>query len=356
MTDIAIAHEKLNSLGGAQQVAFELARTFDAPIYTAWYDEDVVPDDVEVRQLWPDWQRGVLRAPTPLTDAYHMLRWSWVEDLYQHDTIILNKTNTAWFVPKPGQTVVHYVHSPPRSTFDRWHTHEHGIIGRVAAIAQRAIYEHTWNYPDAIVTNSEVVAQRLERYLDREADRVVHPPVDTSEFGPGQAPTEDYYLTLGRLAGNKNVPEIVDAAEAVGVPLLVAGDGPERQAVERHAGEHTEVVGRVSEETKRELYAGAKAFVMHASQEDFGLTPIEALASGTPVIGVSEGYTQHQITDGGTGILYDRAGGVGLREAIRRFEREGVSRSESEITRAATPYDSEQFRKGMAAVVKDAQQ
>ena len=352
--DVAIAHEKLTGYGGAQHVAFEHARTFDAPIYTAWADDEYIPDDVEVRQLWPDWHEHVRKLPTALMDAYHMLQWSHVKELTEYDTVILNKTNCAWYVPTPDQTVIHYVHSPPRSTFDRWHQFEHGWISRIAAVAQRTIYEHTWNYPDAIVANSETVANRLDRYLDRQADAVVHPPVPVGEYSPAIAPTRDVYLTLGRLAGNKNVPEIIQSAKRAGVSLLVAGDGPKRKDVERTASAQTRVVGRVTEERKAELYSESSAFIMHASQEDFGLTPIEAMASGTPVIGVAEGHTTHQIEDGKNGILYDRENG-GLYDAIRRFERDGVDWPPGKIAEYANQYSAERFREDMRVVVDNAQ-
>lgn len=351
MSDIAIAHEKITGIGGAQKVAFELARTFDAPIYAGWVEDEYVPEDVEVRQLFTDRSKHLLNLPGVLVDAYHMLKWSWVKELYEYDTIILNKTNTAWFVPKPDQQVIHYVHSPPRSTFDRWHETEHGILGRIAAIAQRAIYEHTWNYPDYIIANSEVVSHRLERYLDRSADRVIYPPVAIDEYSPEKARTDGFYLTIGRLAHNKNVPAIVEVCEDENIPLKVAGEGPTMKEVEKVAGDNTEVLGYISEDEKQNLYSEAKATIFNASQEDFGITPVESLASGTPVIGVNEGYTQYQIQDGKNGILYNRNGGENLKQAIEQFEERGVQMDETEVSTTADEYHRERFRREMQEVV-----
>lgn len=350
--DIAIAHEKITGVGGAQHVAFALARAFDAPIYAAWKDEQYVPDDVQVRQLFSDRSRHLLKAPAYLTDAYHMIKWSWVEELYDYDTVILNKTNTQWFVPKPDQQIIEYVHSPPRSTFDRWHCNEHGLIGRIAAIAQRAIFEHTWNYPDQIICNSETVAKRMDRYLDRQADQVVHPPVDMGDYDPDNAPTGDFYLTLGRLAHNKKVVEIVETAKEYGLDLVVAGEGPQKPEIERKAGPNTKVLGYVTEKKKIELMAQAKAFIMNASQEDFGLTPIEAMASGTPVIGVAEGHTKHQIDDGTNGIWFDR-GNMDI--AIELFEQHGVSKTEREIAKDVRKYSAERFRTEMRRIVNESE-
>lgn len=348
---VAIAHEKITGIGGAQKVAFELARTFDAPIYTGWVEDEYVPEDVEVRQLFSDRSKRLLNLPGVLVDGYHMLKWSWVKELYEYDTVILNKTNTAWFVPKPDQQIIHYVHSPPRSTFDRWHDIEQSNLNRVAGIAQRAVYEHTWNYPDYIIANSEVVAHRLERYLDREADEVIHPPVPIDEYSPEKQATDGFYFTVGRLAPNKNVPAIVEACEAANVPIKIAGEGPTKENVENVAGENTEVLGYISEERKQELYSEAKATIFNASQEDFGITPVESLASGTPVIGVNEGYTKYQVQDGKNGILFNRNGGENLKRSIEQFENRGVQMDETEVSTTADEYHRKRFRRKMQEVI-----
>lgn len=339
--DIAIVHEKLLGHGGAQHVAYELARALDAPIYAGWVDTKYVPDDVTAIQVFSDRSRHILRLPIAFSDAFHMLAWVHRPELHDYDTVIINKTNCAWYVPKPQQTVLHYLHHPPRSSYDNWHRATPGWNKRALSHIERTVFEHTFNYPDTIIANSEVTAHRLTRYLNRQADDIVYPPVDTTRYTPDTTPTQDYYLTLGRLAPNKRVDEIITATQNQDQHLKVAGSGSQQHKLQSIADEHTTLLGQVPESAKPRLYAGARAFIFNAEQEDFGLTPIEAMAAGTPVIGIREGFTEHQINDGKNGILYDHGD---LEQAIQRFETDGVDWTPRKIADSVTPYSRERFR------------
>jgi len=209
------------------------------------------------------------------------------------------------------------------------------------------------------VCNSEIVARRARRYWGVEADRlrVVHPPVDVGTLSPTVAETQDHYLALGRLAPNKRVAELAARwSEYAGDrQLLVAGDGPERNRVEAAAGSNVSVLGWVSEERKRELLSSARGLIMPADAEDFGIVPIEALASGTPVIGVREGMTQHQIRHGTTGYLFAWNSPESLIESVSRLERDGVDWSKTEIAEWATRFGRSRFREEMREIVVEAQ-
>lgn len=335
-----ILHEKLVGHGGAQQVAFELARVLDAPVYAGWVDEEVVPDDVEAVQLFSEASRRLLALPGPLSDFYNMLAWQHVEQVYDYDVLVLNQTTCTWLVPKDDQAVVLYGHHPPRAPYDMWPHSEKTLLNAIVATAKRALYEHTLNYPDVVLANSALTASRFERYLDITPDNIVNPPVDTRSFSPDAAETGDYYLSLGRLAPNKRVPDIVRAASKADVELVVAGSGPMEENVREAAPGNVDVLGRVTEEEKRILLSGAKAFVMNAEREDFGLTPVEAMASGTPVIGVNDGYTTEHVRHGKNGLLYKRGR---LEAALRRFENNGVSMDDGQIRECASEHGIERF-------------
>lgn len=345
---VAIAHEKLLSYGGAQNVAFELARGFDAPIFTGWKDEAYIPDDVDVRQLFSRRSKQLLKAPVAVADAYHMLQWQHVPELYDYDTVIINKSNCLWFVPRREQTVIYYSHSTPRTTYDRWHLLDPSFKTRIAETIKRTVYRHPYDYPDKIVANSEVVAERYQRYYNIKVGDVVHPPVDVDSIDPNAAVTDGYYLTLGRLEHNKRVGEILEAVDKTGDELIVAGDGSERKRLERLANGATTFVGSVTDREKGELLAGAKAFIFNAEQEDFGITPIESMAAGTPVVGVNEGNTPNQITDGETGILFERGE---LVDAIERVDT--VDWDERILTRFAQQFSVQRFHERMQEVVDD---
>lgn len=318
MGETAILHKQLTGVGGAQHVAYELARGLDAPIYAAWVDQDVVPDDVEAVQLFGDTSRRLTDVHYTLRDSYMMLAFQHLPELYDYDRVVVNQTTGTWFVPREDQRVVQYAHHPPRSQYDMWHRRDPSLLSTAVATAQRVLYRPTMDYPDAIIANSETTARRFRKYFNIEVDAVVHPPVDTSHFDPDECVTGDYYLSLSRLEPNKRVVEIVEAFEEEGVPLVVAGTGSEGDSVRDAAGRHTEVVGHATEDQKIQLMSGARGFVMNAEQEDYGMTPVEAMASGTPVLGVDEGYTPRHITEGVNGVVY-RRGELGA--AIRRAER-----------------------------------
>jgi glycosyltransferase involved in cell wall biosynthesis len=212
--------------------------------------------------------------------------------------------------------------------------------------------------PDLLVANSEAVARRIKLYwgVPEERIRVVHPPVPIQEFSPSAGETSDYYVTLSRLDWHKNIAEIIQAFDGLDAQLLVAGDGPEADRLEELAGDNVEILGYVSEEHKRQLLSSAKSFVFNAQAEDFGIAPVEALASGTPILGVREGMTQHQVVENKNGLLFDR-GIDNIRDTVRRFETTDMQWSDQQIAEfAALNFSTEQFETGIRAVIDEATQ
>jgi glycosyltransferase involved in cell wall biosynthesis len=228
---------------------------------------------------------------------------------------------------------------------------------RVVRKCERVVYRGYASKPDMLITNSEPVASRIHRYWGQSRHRttVIYPPVSCDEYGPDMAETGDYYLSLSRLGLHKGVPEIAEAFHDVDGELRIAGDGEKRDQVETAAAGHEniDVLGYVSEQRKRELLAGAKALIVNSVNEDFGINAAEALASGTPIIGVREGMTQYLARDGVTGITFERGS---LPSAIERFEREGVALSEPEIAACADQFGADRFGAEMRQAVKAARE
>jgi glycosyltransferase involved in cell wall biosynthesis len=136
---------------------------------------------------------------------------------------------------------------------------------------------------------------------------------------------------------------------------VVAGDGPEREQLNRLAEDNIEFVGYVSEKKKQELLSGAKAFVFNGQNEDFGISPVEALAAGTPLLGVEEGMTQHQVFDGKNGYTFEREeSGATIREAIRRFERNGVAWSDEDIAASVERFSVTTFHRRIKTTIERA--
>lgn len=362
-SEIALAHWGEHVNGGGDRVAWELARTFeDAPLYVGWKDESIEPPDVETEQLitgrlneWALRRGGLARM------ASHLLGWQKADPLREYDVLLTSGNEPLFYVPPTEQVWVAYVHHTNRRQSDRIGELGDGPAATAKLLLYylvRVAFDHNTHKPDLFVANSEHVKRRMVRYwgVSPENIAVVYPPVDTDAYSPAAAETGSYYLTLSRLDWHKSVDEIVDAFDDLEARLVVAGDGPDRAALERRAGDNVEFRGYVDEGEKRELLAGAKAFVFNGQDEDFGISPVEALASGTPLLGVREGMTQYQVVDGKNGYTHVRDGSEGrtLAESVRTFEAEGVAWSDREIESFAERFSVGAFREGIRDAISRA--
>jgi len=361
MPDVAIAHKDYDVRGGGEVLSECLAEALDAPLYVGRLVDENVPADLDQAIHEIDlarWQRwAIRRGGAPRSFAY-MLAWQTAhEDLPDYDVVVASGNEPLWYVPSDDQAFVAYTHSTPRFQYDLFHERDHGLFDLGYNTAVRSLYLPNVRKPDLWLANSDVVARRMNLYWDVPTDaiRVVYPPVDVASYDPTAAPTEDVYLHLGRLAGHKRVGDLVDAFRGRDERLVIAGDGPERPSLERQAPPNVDVLGYVAEERKRTLYARAKALLFPAENEDFGMVPVEAMAAGTPVIGVKEGFTQYQIQHGENGLLYDRDGGAGLARALDHFGERGVAWGDDAIAGWAAEYFSrERFVEEMQQIVDTA--
>jgi len=322
--DVAILHDRLQIRGGAERVAFEIAREFDAPIYAGLVDDDVVPDDIESVELFgSQLDEFVYDHLPPMSSLYKAIRWSHVDDVWEFDTLIQTKEQAAWLMTSDDQTVVRYVHTPPRWMYDRWHSRSPGIGSRAMALGLRALHRGQPE-PTLWIANSDVVAKRASRAygVDPDEIRVIYPPVETSGLSARSHDyRDDYYVTIGRLRSHKRTEEIIRVCNETERRLVVAGDGPQRDYLEGIAGPTVDLVGYVSEAEKRRLLQEARGFIFAAAAEDFGIVPIEAMAAGCPVIGINDGFTQHQIIERENGLRYERGD---LAATLDQFEETGV--------------------------------
>jgi len=341
----AIVHDQFRVMGGAERVACAMARLLDCPIYAGRVDDGVVPADVDVREVFDGRVgRRAMRSHYMVQDAYQMLAWQQQPALREYDTLVVNKTNPLWYVPQEHQTVVAYIHSTPRGLYDQFARSEYGIAKRGLKMWMRTLFETNRCTPDALACNSELVKRRIGLHWGRDDVACIHPPVDTDAFGQDAARGDgDYLFTVSRLHDHKRVDELVAAARQLDCDVIIAGDGPARERLTREAPRNVQFTGYVSDAEKAALLADAEAVWFGAENEDFGIVPIEALASGTPVIGVRDGYTQYQIRDGENGVLYDR-GVDNLVAAIERFGREGVAMDAAALEQYADQFSAARFR------------
>jgi glycosyltransferase involved in cell wall biosynthesis len=248
----------------------------------------------------------------------------------------------------PGAIHLCYCLTPPRYLYDlrRAHGKLAGPVQRVAlrigGPVLRAVDRTAARGVDHFVTLAAHVADRIKRHYGRES-AVVYPPVMVSRTHRRE-PREEFLLSLGRLVPYKRVELAIEAAERIGMPLIVAGEGPERARLERLAGPRTEFLGAVSEDEAARLMASCRAFVFCA-EEDFGIAPVEANGYGTPVVAFGRGGVCETMVPGETAVLFQEQTVESLTAAIR----ECLSRTwDDEALRAnADRFSSGNFHRGM---------
>jgi glycosyltransferase involved in cell wall biosynthesis len=169
---------------------------------------------------------------------------------------------------------------------------------------------------DRYVANSHTTSRRIARYFNRDA-HVLYPPVETERFTPG--PVADYYLVVSELMPHKRISVAVEAFARLGLPLVVVGDGPEREALQALAGPTVRFTGRLTDREVTSRFERCRALIL-PGEEDFGLTPLEANAAGRPVVALARGGALDTVRDGETGVLFHDDTAESLEGALRAVQ------------------------------------
>ncbi|NWF79778.1 MAG: glycosyltransferase [Chloroflexi bacterium] len=319
---VAIVHDYLNQYGGAERVLEALHELYPAaPVYTSLYDPATMPEaylswDIRTSfmQRLPGWRRHFRRYFLLYPAAFESF------DLSEYDLILSSSSAYAkGVIPHPGAVHVCYCHTPMRFA---WRTRDYmereGISRLQGALLPFALsYVRLWdvvasNRVDAFVANSQVVARRISRYYRRDAE-VVPPPVDLPPYRP--QPEGDFYLAGGRLIPYKRIELVVEAFTRLRLPLKIFGDGRDRRRLEQLAGPTIEFLGWVDEQTRIDLFARCRGFIF-PGEEDFGITPVEAMAAGRPVIAYAAGGALETVIDGVTGRFFHTPTAAALAAAV----------------------------------------
>ena len=201
---------------------------------------------------------------------------------------------------------------------------------------------------DSFVANSGNVARRIRRYYGRTSE-VVFPPVEVDAFTPTRG-HDGFYLLAGQLVGYKRADLAVEAFNRSGRPLVVIGAGEQLEHLRRIAGPNVQVLGPQPFASLRDHYARCRALIF-PGEEDFGIVPVEAMASGKPVIAYGRGGALETVVEGRTGLFFHRQTVDDLNEAVARFEAAERRFSVDEIAAHARTFDASVFRREMEAVI-----
>ena len=312
---VAIVHDYLAQAGGAERVAATLHGLFpESPLYTSVYDAKATLPyfrDIPVRtsflQRWPLSSQRMHKFALPLypTAFEHF-------DFHGYDLVLSSSSSFAKGVITPPETChVCYCHTPARFA---WRQHEYlsqSRRGRLMSLLLRGMLGQlrSWDVessqrPDYYIANSYNVAQRIRKYYRRDVAAVIPPPIDTERYGP-VSPEEvgSHFLIVSRLVGYKRIDIAVEACNRLGAPLRIVGTGPDLAGLKRMAGPTVEFLGRLPDKEVAAEYARCKALIF-PGEEDFGMTPLECMASGRPVVAFARGGALETVRDGETGLLF----------------------------------------------------
>jgi len=356
---LAIVCSWLNQYGGAERVLEVLHGLFpDAPFYTSIYRPERLPAhfrqwDIRVSPL----DRVPLARQHPglflgsFPQAFESM------DLRGFDVILSVTSAFAHGVITSARARhVCYCLTPTRFLWDYHGYVERERLGKVARtlLAPRLVRLRQWDQlaagrVDRFVAISRTVQERIAKYYRRDSD-IIYPPVAVDADVQPAEPA-DYYLVVSRLVPYKRIDLAVRAFTELGKPLVVVGDGRDRRALEQVAGSSVTFRGYVDEATKRDLMRRCRALVF-PGEEDFGLTPVEAMALGRPVIAYGRGGSRDTLVDGATGVFFDEPTIESLKKAVQRFE--GISFDGRRLIEHAQRFDQAVFGERIAAVLEKA--
>ncbi|WP_288815222.1 glycosyltransferase [Gordonia hongkongensis] len=359
---VAVVHERLTEIAGSEHVVEQLAATWPrVEVHAPISRTEGVPAGLAEPPITSSLNRAYRllgeRSYAPLLPlmplAFRRM------PLRDADAVVTSHHAFATqAVHATDAPVIAYVHSPARWAWDpSLRAGEGGgaagaaILSALSVVARRcevgaAPRLHT------VVANSSAVAERIREHWGRESV-VVHPPVDLDGFTPDPAvPREDFYLLAGRLVPYKRPDLAIAAAARADVRLVVAGDGRAMPQCRELAGPKTTFLGRVPHDILLNLHRSARAVLMPGI-EDFGIVPVEAMATGTPVIALGEGGALDTVVPGSTGLLIEPGTDDEIVErlaaSLRDFAVDDYDRSE--IRAWAERFRRERFRDEMREVV-----
>ena len=364
---VAIVHDWLYVLGGAEKVLQEILRCYPgADVFTLF---DLLRPEDRAKLGFEKSNTSFLQK-MPLLRKYHRsylpLMPLAIEqfDLSSYDLVISSSCAVAKGVlTGPEQLHIAYVHSPMRYAWDLQHQYlqESGYATGIKGLMARALLHkmriwdaRTAHGPDAIFTNSQFVARRIKKIYGRDA-KVIYPPVTIAQRA-AILPVGNHFLAASRLVPYKRIEPIVRAFNTMPeLELVVAGDGPEAARLKAIAGSNVRFAGFVPDKQLRDLMTTARAFVF-AAEEDFGIIPVEAQSEGAPVLALGRGGARESILTTGprpTGMFFETPEPEAIAACVRSFVAKEKSISRLDCRQRAGFFSADRFRSQFAAAVNE---
>lgn len=356
---IALVHDHLAQDGGAEKVLQAFQQIWpDAPTFVIVYDPNTAHPSFRGKDIRTSflqkWPLGIKRY-----QWFFPMMPSAVEsyDLMEYDVVLSSTASYAkGVITRPNTLHICYCHTPTRYLWSDTHSYvqELGASSFVKWMLPFFLtYVRLWDKMaadrvDQFIANSRVVQARIAKYYQADST-IIHPPVDIERFTIG-TPT-DYYLAGGRLVPYKRFDIIVEAFNRLGRPLKIFGQGPELDNLRQRAKSNIEFLGKIADEDLPQLYQSALAFI-NPQVEDFGITMVEAMAAGRPVIAFRGGGAQEIVIPGVTGEFFDYQTWEDLADQVVKFQPQRYQ--PARVQARAEEFSLPRFRSKMKAYVEAA--
>lgn len=331
---IALIHDYLTKIGGAQNVLKVFHEMYpEAPVYTLLYDKDGTKGEFESYKIITS---KLQNKPAILRKRIKLLLSHLPEaveefDLSGFDIVISSSNSFAHgVITRPDTFHLCYCYSPMRYAWD-WHAEylvenhlDKGLISLAVKNALKNLRE--WDFlassrVDQYVAISNTVQRRIQKYYRRQSS-VIYPPAEIDDLLSAKTQDDDYYLIISTLTPYKKIDLAIEAFNGNSKKLIIVGEGSDMERLRKISrSSRIEFFGYVGPEQKRELLANCRALIF-PGEEDFGLTPIEAMACGKPVIAFARGGVAESVIEGKTGYFFGEITSGSLNKAIDKLERE----------------------------------
>ncbi|MEX2052701.1 MAG: glycosyltransferase [Candidatus Paceibacterota bacterium] len=345
---IALVHDWLLGVGGAEKVVKTLHEIFpSAPIYTLLHNkkftEKFLPN-VEIRSTFLQKIFNFTKSHKTLLPLMPIAVESL--DLSEFDVVISSSVTFAkGLILKPQTLHICYCHSPTRQIWD-WHSEykkeskqSNRLVNSVFQHLLRIWDRHASTRVDQFIATSENVKHRIQKYYQRNSE-LIYPPVDL--VSANQTEKGEYFLIVSRLFKHKNVGIAVEAFNKLGWPLVIIGEGPEYKKLRKMAEKNVKFMGYQPDDLVQKYYAGCSGFIM-PQEEDFGITPIEAMGHGKPVLALKRGGALEYVQEGINGEFFEDPTEEVLADGVRRIRANISKYDPSEIKRTVERFSRTRF-------------